>query len=442
VGRPSSLSHQQLTEAHLPLVRAIARRYMGRGEDLEDLVQLGAVGLIKASKRFDPKRGVSFATFATPSIEGEIRRHLRDHASSVRIPRGLDRMNVELRQSDAALAAALGRSPSLGELGAALGINGADVEAALNVEQARDTISISPGESELELSVESTLSGSDDRVLLARSIRALDERERRIVFLRFHADMTERQIARELGISQAHVSRLLARALARLRNDLDRSADGGRNGDTTGVISPEKGSDAPRIPAMGDSELGRTVAEYLELPYHVEVRSEPSENGATWKATVEELPGCISLGGTAEEAVARLRPEMESWVRAALAEQREIPVPGGEAATARSARSHSGRFLVRMPKSLHQQLALAAERENVSLNRLVTERLAASLADPPPPAATGDAASRGDVPTPADSSQMPSPRAFRVALATNLAVVLVAGLVAVVLLVVALQRGI
>ena len=439
-----------MIEAHLPLVRAIARRYAGRGEDLEDLVQLGAVGLVKASKRFDPNRGVAFGAFAGPAIEGEIRRHLRDSASPLRIPRKLEQMSAELRRSDSKLSASLGRSPSLHELAAALGVEDGDVERALGVEQARDSISISPGVAAVELPADSeALADSDDRLLLARGIRALDKRQRRIVFLRFHADMTERQIARELGISQAHVSRLLASALAKLRRELGQSSEAAGDGDTceaagdgdtTVVTPPADDSASPRIPSVGAPQENLTLAQYLELPYHVEVSCEQEGGQSSWKATVEELPGCTSQGGTPEEAVARLRREMESWLTAALAEDRKIPLPGGEAATPRSPRSHSGRFLVRMPKSLHEQLALAAERENVSLNRFVTDALAASVAhSQPAEPSPGSERSAGEIgPVPSG----PPARAFRVALATNLVVVVIAGLVALILLVLALQRGI
>lgn len=436
LSRPGPLSPEQLAEAHLPLVRAIARRYAGRGEELEDLIQLGSIGLVKASQRFDPRRGVAFASFATPAIEGEIRRQLRDRSSPVRIPRELGRMNQEVRQSGAELSGSLGRSPTLAELARALQLDEADVELALSVEHARDAISISPGESELDLSVDSeTADGRDDHLLLARSIRALDERARRIVFLRFHADLTERQIARELGISQAHVSRLLARALEQLRQDLAR--------DSTSVISPKWGIRAPKIPGMAGPGAGLTVDQYLELPYRIEVARESGNHGIAWRATVDELPGCVSQGNTPEEALTQLRSVMESWFTKAIAERREIPLPAGEAPAPRSSRGHNGRFLIRMPKTLHEQLAAAAERENVSLNRFLTERLAASLLEASSdsghaPSPAGEPSS----PAAATAPRTPAPRAFRFALATNLAVVLLAGLVAIVLLVVALEHGI
>jgi RNA polymerase sigma-B factor len=231
-----------LIESHLPLVRALARRYAGRGAELDDLLQVGALGLIKATDRFDPRRGVAFASFAAPTIEGEIRHHLRDRTSSLRIPRELQAMSGKLRRCRDELAAALGRAPTVPELAEALAADERDVEQALAAERARDPIPISPDEDDaLGLKDSSEpLAGSDDRLLMADTLRVLDERERRIVLLKFHGDMTERQIASELGISQAHVSRLLGGALAKLRDELANSSDAAGEGDTTAgaVISP------------------------------------------------------------------------------------------------------------------------------------------------------------------------------------------------------------
>jgi RNA polymerase sigma-70 factor (sigma-B/F/G subfamily) len=435
-------SREQLIEAHLPLVRSIAHRYSGHGEDLDDLVQLGAVGLIKASKRFDPSRGVTFGTFAAPAIEGEIRRHLRDRAHPVRIPRRLDRMSSELRHYESELSAKLGRAPALSELAAALGVEKGDVERALDAQQARESVPIS-AEDALELGpAGETPAESDDRLTLEAGLRALNKRERRIVFLRFHADMTERQIASEVGLSQAHVSRLLGDALEKLRKELAVPSTEAPNGDINGVISPAEARSGPRIPGVGDAELDSSVERYLELPYHIDVRAEQDGERSSWKATVEELPGCTSRGETPDEAVARLRPEMESWLAAAIAEDREIPVPAQESGTSRAARGYSGRFLVRMPKPLHEQLALAAEREHVSLNRFVTDALAASIGHSQPANLAAEEDSPPADSTPASVTAQAPARALRVALATNLVVVVVAGLVAVVLLALALSRGI
>jgi predicted RNase H-like HicB family nuclease len=190
------------------------------------------------------------------------------------------------------------------------------------------------------------------------------------------------------------------------------------------------------------SQENLTLTHYLELPYSVAVKSEREGEQECWSATVEELPGCTVRADTPDEAVEQLRPAMEEWLQAALAEDRQIPLPGGEsAAKPRSSSSHSGRFLVRMPGALHTQLARAAEREQLSLNRFVTKVLASAVsskqAGSPRPA--GQRAE--DAAEPANGSTRKPSRALRVALATNLAVVVVAGLAAIVLLVLAAQNG-
>lgn len=432
---PADITRERLIESHLPLVRAAARRYAGTAESFDDLVQVGAIGLIKAADRFDPSRGVAFRTFATPAIEGEIRRHLRDRSSALRIPRELQRRAGELRRRHRDLTASLGRSPTVQELAKALDSDERDVQRLLAAERAREPVPIASGEEQIDLpAADARLAGSDDKLLLEQSVRVLDEREQRIVFLRFHADMTEREIAREVGLSQAHVSRLLDAALAKLRTELARPKDRDSSAD--------EATSGTRIARVGASQENRKLARYLDLPYHLLIRREHEGRRSWWSATVEELPGCTAKGSTSDEAVKRLRPAMEAWIQAALAEDREIPMPGGEGAKVKTPPSHSGRFLVRMPSTLHQQLAQAAEREQVSLNRFVTDVLASSVAQgtqprpseaPEPPPAASD---------PPAVSGRGSARAFRVALATNLAVVVLVALVAVALLVLALERGI
>jgi RNA polymerase sigma-B factor len=463
----ADVTRGRLIESHLPLVRSVARRYVGRGETLDDLVQVGAVGLVKASNRYDESRGVTFAAFATPAIDGEIRRHLRDRSSTLRIPRDLQRTSGELRRQAGELAATLGRSPTMRELASAVDADEHHVERALTAERAREAVPLSSGNESVEVPDSSDRQrGSEDRLLLTPSVRALDEPERTIVFLRFHADMTERQIAHKLGISQAHVSRLLTSALERLRAELRGFEDVTSNRDIGAdtVISPASGriktskrAHKPgrartalrrrkgKIDGVGGSQENRTLADYLELPYHVAVKSE-GNGAAGWSASVEELPGCTTRGGTPDEAVEMLRPAMQTWLETALAERREIPLPSTAAQTSkhRSASSHSGRFLVRMPGSLHQELARAAEHRQVSLNRFVTDALAASVSSSPE--AQRATPSKGREQQNAEpvkrTSERRPPRAFRVALATNLAMVAFAGAVAIVLLVLALQRGI
>ena len=447
-----------MIESNLSLAKAVARRYAGRGVDLDDLVQVGAIGLIKAADGFDPSRGIAFTTFAMSRIEGEIRHHVRDQTSALRIPRELQRLCAELRRSRAELAATLGRSPTVSELAGALNADESEVERALVAERARDSMSISPDTPAAEPVAGSEPSAiSDDRLLLAGSVRALDERERRIVYLRFHADMTERQIAHEVGISQAHVSRLLTGALNKLRNELARPGDHGAGGDITQetAISPQ--SDGVRILATSRATASRsakaagggaadgrveavgapqTVARYLELPYQVAVTTERDGERVWWSATVEGLPDCSARGATPDEALELLRPLVESRLAAALAEARGSAAPSVDVPKPKATPSHSGRFLVRMPGALHAQLAQAAEGKNVSLNRFVTDVLAASVAAGPP--AQPSAAEQ----TPGGGARRPSGRTVRIALAANLVVVVFAGLIAAALLVLALERGI
>jgi RNA polymerase sigma-B factor len=389
-----------LIESHLPLVRAIARRYAGRGEALDDLVQVGALGLIRASDRFDPDRGVAFATFAAPAVEGEIRRHLGDRTRPLRIPRELQRMTGQLQRRRAELLASSGREPSVGELATALGAEREDVEAALEAARARDSRSEPAAVDDVAGNYEFGAT-SDDRLLLARGARVLDKRERRIVFLRFHADMTERDIASEVGISQAHVSRLLAGALAKLRQELEDQDSGSGEADAAGSTTPAAHPDAqmrPRDLERQDRHWRTGAGSSLHRMGAPEEQAEPTR-------------------ASAPEGPAR-RPKQ----RAGRREARSGP---------------SGRFLVRMPSMLHQQLTEAAERDQVSLNRYVNQTLAASLTTPASgPVAGGRVAEEEN-----EGSPVPQRRSFRMLLAANVIVMVVAAAAAIVLLILAVQQG-
>jgi RNA polymerase sigma-B factor len=479
--KKGSHARERLLESHLPLVHSIARRYAGRGEPVEDLVQVGAMGLVKAGQRFDESRGVAFAAFAAQVIDGEIRRHLRDKSSLMRIPRDLQQASGRLRRTRGQLAAAGGHLPSAGELARALDTDEEQVERVLRAELASELVPLPPDADGLGGLCEGDGQGSDERLSIATCLRALDERERKIVFLRFHADMTERQIASELHLSQAQVSRLLGRALTSLRAELTNPTDGTSNGDSAadGVISPgftgETGPGesrksershasgeraAARIAPMPRSRQSLDVAHYLELPYTVGVQSERDGEVARWTATVEELPGCAGHGETPDDAVELLRSAMRSWIEAALAQGREIPLPSDQAAKRRPSASHSGRFLVRMPGALHTQLAHAAERDHLSLNRFITNVLttavsprSAVVAEPGAAAqrATQPAAQTHEGPT-AQALEMSRiarerrgattrSRGFRLALATNVALIVITAVAAIVLLVLALHNG-
>src|SRR5204862_4925211 len=209
-------AREQLIEQYMSLVRSLARRYSYRGEQLEDLVQIGAIGLIKAIDRFDLERGVELTTYATPNIIGEIKRHFRDRGWSVRVPRGLQELNIQLSQLLEEKTVELGRSPTISELAKAAEVSEEEVLEALESGRAYSSLSLSagPGQDEdgdldpLESlgTEEHEYEVSEDRAILAPGFRVLDDRERTILHLRFFKGLTQSQIAQQVGISQMHVS--------------------------------------------------------------------------------------------------------------------------------------------------------------------------------------------------------------------------------------------
>ena len=227
--RGNLAARDELIERYMSLVRSLARRYSYRGEQLEDLVQIGAIGLIKAIDRFDLNRGVELTTYATPNIIGEIKRHFRDRGWPVRVPRGLQELNVQLSRLIEQLTVQLGRSPTIGELAEAAGVTEEEVLEALESGRAYSSLSLSGGggggddEGELDPleslgTEEHQYEVSEDRAVLAPGFRALDERERKILHLRFFKGLTQSQIAAQVGISQMHVSRLIRRSLEKIRD--------------------------------------------------------------------------------------------------------------------------------------------------------------------------------------------------------------------------------
>jgi len=217
----------QLIEAHQALVEYLARRFSGRGEQLDDLVQVGMLGLIKAVDRFDIERGVEFSTYATPTVVGEIKRHFRDKGWAVRVPRRLQELRAALTVARADLTQELGQAPTVRQLAERLNIDEDEALEGLESANAYSAISLDTPPSDQTLSVADTL-GSEDEGMLAVEYReslkplmdGLAEREKRLLLLRFFKNKTQSQIADELGISQMHVSRLLARTLAELREQL------------------------------------------------------------------------------------------------------------------------------------------------------------------------------------------------------------------------------
>jgi RNA polymerase sigma-B factor len=223
-------AREQLIEQYMSLVRSLARRYSYRGEQLEDLVQIGAIGLIKAIDRFDLERGVELTTYATPNIIGEIKRHFRDKGWSVRVPRGLQELNVQLSRLVEQLTVQLSRSPTIPELAKAAGVEEEEVLEALESGRAYTSLSLSVGggggdEDDLDPleslgTEEHQYEVSEDRAVLAPGFKALDERERKILQLRFFEGLTQSQIAQQVGISQMHVSRLIRRSLEKIRETI------------------------------------------------------------------------------------------------------------------------------------------------------------------------------------------------------------------------------
>jgi len=219
----------ELVETHLPLVEYLARRFRNRGELHDDLVQVATIGLIKSVDRFDLERGVEFSTYATPTIVGEIKRHFRDKGWAIRVPRRLQELKLALAKATSELAQRNGRSPTVAELAGYLGMSEEDVLEGLESANAYSTVSLDTpegGDSDaLAVAdtlgvVDESLEGVEYRESLKPLLDRLPPREKRILLLRFFGIMTQSQIAAELGISQMHVSRLLARTLAQLREGL------------------------------------------------------------------------------------------------------------------------------------------------------------------------------------------------------------------------------
>ena len=219
----------ELVELHLPLVEYLARRFRNRGEWLDDLTQVATIGLIKSIDRFDLSRGVEFSTYATPTIVGEIKRHFRDKGWAVRVPRRLQELKLALTKAISDLAQRLGRAPTVAELAAHLQMSEEEVLEGLESANAYSTVSLdapdsgdedAPAVAESLGMLDDALEGVEYRESLKPLLERLPPRENKILMLRFFGNMTQSQIATELGISQMHVSRLLARTLTQLREGL------------------------------------------------------------------------------------------------------------------------------------------------------------------------------------------------------------------------------
>jgi RNA polymerase sigma-B factor len=221
------VAREELAERMLPLARSLARRYAGKGEPLDDLEQVASLGLLKAIDRFDVTRDVRFATFAVPTIAGELKRHFRDRGWMLRVPRDIQELSARVVRAREALTRELGRSPSVNEVATAVG---AGVEQVLEAVRAADAYRMMSLDEPLAEGAGAldAIGGEDDgyelaeqRVLLRRGLDGLGEREREIVRLRYYEGLTQREIARAVGVSQMHVSRLIRRSIDSMRDTIE-----------------------------------------------------------------------------------------------------------------------------------------------------------------------------------------------------------------------------
>ncbi|MEU8663775.1 SigB/SigF/SigG family RNA polymerase sigma factor [Actinoplanes philippinensis] len=227
-GHPSRPAlRDQTIEAWLPLARHLSNRYANRGEPRDDLYQVAVIGLIKAIDRYDTGRGIDFPGFAVPTILGELKRHFRDKTWSVRVPRRLQELRLAITDANSTLSHRLGRSPTVTDIAAHLDITEDEVIEGLDGARAYTSTSLSTPVSDTGTELAETLGSPDDgyefaelRAALGPALATLDDRERTIVTLRFHGNLTQQQIAEHIGVSQMHISRLLTRALTKLRRHL------------------------------------------------------------------------------------------------------------------------------------------------------------------------------------------------------------------------------
>jgi RNA polymerase sigma-B factor len=226
---PDEAAREELLVRHRPLAMYLARRFAGRGESLEDLEQVAMLGLLQAIDRLDPEREVKFSTFATITITGELKRHLRDKGWAVRVPRPLQERSIRIGRAIGELTQELGRSPTVDEIAARIDLSDEEVLEGLEAARAysADPLEAPAGAEEGPAPID-TLASHDERFddfeswqSVAPAIQRLPERERTILYLRFIEERTQSEIAEELGISQMHVSRLLAKTLTALRENVE-----------------------------------------------------------------------------------------------------------------------------------------------------------------------------------------------------------------------------
>jgi len=230
---------EELVSRFLPFARGLALRYRGGSEPTEDLIQVAGLGLVKAIDRFEPERGVPFTAFAAPTILGELRRHFRDRVWTLRVPRGLQERIAQIDEAITKLTGKMGRSPSIREIAEKLGIEDVDVLEAFEASHSRRTLSldqpIATADTD-ETAVSERIGEADphfeaveERAAVQENLPLLSERERLVIKLRFEDDMTQSEIAERIGYSQMHVSRILRRALQRLREAVEEESPEGES---------------------------------------------------------------------------------------------------------------------------------------------------------------------------------------------------------------------
>ncbi|MBS7158153.1 MAG: RNA polymerase sigma factor SigF [Collinsella sp.] len=224
-------AREKLVMSHLNLVRFLANKFKNRGEPIDDLMQVGYLGLLKAIDRFDPARGLEFTTYATPTIMGEIKRHFRDKGWSVRVPRRLQELSAKVNQATDELTTELQRSPTVEEIARYLDATVDEVLEAMESSSAYSSVPLeAPGSSDSDdapsvldryASEDSELALTDDRLVIEEALAGFSPREREVIELRFVKGMTQIEIAQKLGISQVQVSRLLRRTLKKIQDKID-----------------------------------------------------------------------------------------------------------------------------------------------------------------------------------------------------------------------------
>lgn len=224
-------AREKLVMSHMNLVRFLASKFKNRGEPLDDLIQVGYLGLLKAIDRFDPSRGLEFTTYATPTIMGEIKRHFRDKGWSVRVPRRLQELSAKVNQATDVLTTELQRSPKIEEIAEYLDASVDEVLEAMESSSAYSSVPLegtgnndnddAPSVLDRYATEDSALNFTDDRLIIEEALKGFSPREREVIDLRFLQGMTQIEIAEQLGISQVQVSRLLRRTLKKIQDKID-----------------------------------------------------------------------------------------------------------------------------------------------------------------------------------------------------------------------------